>query len=110
MISYGEVFMAQLVVRNLDDDVKAKLQQRAKQHGRSTEVEVREILRNAVRNEPQKTEPLGKRLRALFGDIGLEEDIPEWRGEPAGPGTFEYPGRYKRAIDHDVRCSQTRCR
>jgi plasmid stability protein len=47
--------MAQLVVRNLDDDVKAKLQQRARQHGRSTEDEVREILRNAVRNEPQKT-------------------------------------------------------
>jgi hypothetical protein len=36
---------AQLVVRNLDDDVKAKLQQRARQHGRSTEEEVREILR-----------------------------------------------------------------
>jgi hypothetical protein len=49
---------------------------------------VREILRNAVRNEPQKTEPLGRRLRALFGDIGLEEDILEWRGQPAKPATF----------------------
>ena len=78
--------MAQLVVRNLDDDVKAKLQQRARRHGRSTEEEVREILRNAVRNEP--TEPLGKRLRALFGDIGLEEDIVEWRGQPAKPAKF----------------------
>jgi len=68
--------------------VKAKLQQRARQHGRSTEEEVREILRNAVWNEPQKTGPLGKRLRALFGDIGLEEDIPEWRGEPAKPAIF----------------------
>jgi plasmid stability protein len=28
--------MAQLVVRNLDDDVKAKLQRRARRHGRST--------------------------------------------------------------------------
>lgn len=80
--------MAQLVVRNLDDDVKAKLQQRARQHDRSTEEEVREILRNAVRDEPQETEPLGKRLRALFADIGLEEDIPEWRGQPAKPATF----------------------
>ena len=80
--------MAQLVVRNLDDDVKAKLQQRAKKHGRSTEEEVREILRNAVWDEPQKTEPLGKRLRALFADIGLEEDIPEWRGQPAKPAAF----------------------
>jgi len=80
--------MAQLVVRNLEDDVKAKLQERAKQHGRSTEEEVREILRNAVRIEPNETEPLGKRLRTLFGDIGLEEDIVEWRGQPAEPATF----------------------
>jgi len=80
--------MAQLVVRNLDDDVKAKLQQRARQHGRSTEEEVREILRNAVLNETQKTEPLGKRLRALFSEIGLEEDILEWRGQPPTPATF----------------------
>jgi len=80
--------MAQLVVRNLEDDVKAKLQERAKQHGRSTEEEVREILRNAVRIEPNETEPLGKRLRTLFADIGLEEDIVEWRGQPAEPATF----------------------
>jgi antitoxin FitA len=80
--------MAQLVVRNLDDAVKAKLQQRARKHGRSTEEEVREILRNAVWDEPQKTEPLGKRLRALFADIGLDEDIPEWRGQPAKPAAF----------------------
>ena len=72
--------MAQLVVRNLDDDIKFKLQQRARRHGWSTEEEVREILRNA--------ESLGKRLRALFGEIGLEEDIPEWRGNPAEPATF----------------------
>lgn len=79
--------MAQLVVRNLDDDVKAKLQERARRHGRSTEEEVREILRHAVRDEPQ-AEPLGKRLRALFRDIGLEGDIPEWRGHPAEPARF----------------------
>jgi hypothetical protein len=24
----------------------------------------------------------------LFGDIGLEEDILEWRGQPAEPATF----------------------
>jgi hypothetical protein len=49
---------------------------------------VREILRNAVQNEPQKTERLGKWLRAGYGDIGLEEDIPEWRRQPAKPATF----------------------
>jgi antitoxin FitA len=77
--------MAQLVVRNLDDDVKAKLQERARRHGRSTEEEVREILRNAVKQESPPSAPLGKRLRALFEGIGLDEDIPEWRGHPARP-------------------------
>ena len=80
--------MAQLVVRNLDDDVKVKLQERARQHGRSTEEEVREILRNAVREPAKATQPLGKRLRVLFKDIGLETDIPEWRGYPAKPADF----------------------
>jgi antitoxin FitA len=80
--------MPQLVVRNLDDDIKFKLQQGARRHGRSTEEAVREILRNAVWNDTQRSEPLGKSLRALFGEIGLEEDIPEWRGHPAEPTTF----------------------
>jgi len=83
--------MAQMVVRNLDDDVKAKLQERARQRGRSTEEEVREILRDAVRSERQKAEPLGKRLRALFSGIGLEEDILEWRSQPAKPAKFDDP-------------------
>jgi len=43
--------MAQLIVRNLDDDVKQRLQQRARRHGRSTEEEVRSILRQRRRLE-----------------------------------------------------------
>jgi len=77
--------MAQLLIRNLDDEVKAKLRDRARMHGRSTEEEVREILRNSVRNEAQPSEPLGKRLRALFRGIRIDEEIPEWRGQPAPP-------------------------
>ena len=77
--------MAQLVVRNLEDDVKAKLQRRARLHGRSTEEEVREILRHAVKDEGGAKPPLGRRLRELFAGIGLEEDIPEIRGQPARP-------------------------
>lgn len=37
--------MAQLVVRNLDEDTKTRLKRRAEAHGRSLEGEVREILR-----------------------------------------------------------------
>lgn len=81
--------MAQLVVRNLDDDVKAKLQKRAQRHGRSTEEEVREILRTAVRLEDAPALPLGSRLASRFARIGFDEDIPEWRGQPARPADFD---------------------
>jgi antitoxin FitA len=81
--------VAQLVVRNLEEDVKARLQRRARRHGRSTEEEVREILRNAVKNEGAQRAPLGSRLRARFAGIGLEDELPELRGEVARPATFE---------------------
>jgi antitoxin FitA len=40
--------MAQLIVRNLDEAIVARLRQRAAKHGRSTEAEHREILREAL--------------------------------------------------------------
>jgi plasmid stability protein len=40
--------MAQLIVRNLDDETVARLRQRAAKHRRSTEAEHREILRDAL--------------------------------------------------------------
>lgn len=73
--------MAQIVVRNLDEDVKAKLQQRARRHGRSTEEEVRDILRNAVKGEGVASQPLGTRLKARFAGLGLDQEIPELRGQ-----------------------------
>lgn len=81
--------MAQLLVRNLDDDVKAKLQLRARRHGRSTEEEVRDILRTAVREEGAPLAPLGSRLRARFARIGTDAEIPEMRGQPAHPAEFD---------------------
>jgi plasmid stability protein len=81
--------MAQLLVRNLEPDVKARLQLRARRHGRSTEEEVREILRNAVKEEGVQRQPLGSRLRDRFAGIGLKDDLPELRGESAQPATFE---------------------
>ena len=81
--------MAQMVVRNLEDDVKARLQRRAKRHGRSTEEEVRDILRDAVKNEDRPRTPLGSRLGKRFLGIGLDVDIPELRGQPARPAPFD---------------------
>ena len=74
--------MAQLVVRNLDDDVKERLQKRAAKHGRSMEEEVRDILRNAVKTGAQPSQGLGTRIANRFRGLGLkEEDIRELRDE-----------------------------
>jgi len=81
--------MAQLLVRNLEDDVKKKLQDRARRHGHSTAEEVREILRNAVRGEDAAKQPLGSRLAARFSGIGLDEEIPELRGQEPRPAEFD---------------------
>jgi len=72
--------VAQILIRQLDDDLKARLQKRAKAHGRSTEEEVREILRNAVRDQDQAPTALGTRISARFSKVGLSEDITELRG------------------------------
>jgi antitoxin FitA len=89
MISQGEVMMAQLVVRNIEDDVKQRLQRRAKRHGCSLEAEVREILRGAVMAEEQPAGGLGSDIAARFRGHGLDADIPELRGYTIEPATFD---------------------
>lgn len=71
--------MAQFVVRNIEESVKTKLQRRAKRHGRSMEEEVREILRDAAKNEGSKRKGLGTRIAERFRGIGLKqgEEIQE---------------------------------
>jgi plasmid stability protein len=81
--------VAQILIRQLEDDTKAKLQRLASQHGRSTEEEVREILRNAVRNVDNPPGRLGSRIAARFKGAGLTEDIPELRGQPVRPAEFD---------------------
>ncbi len=66
-----------------------KLQRRARRQGYSTEEEVREILRNAMRGEGGVLAPLGSRLAARFAGLGLTEDIPELRGEQPRPADLE---------------------
>ena len=85
--------MAQILVRNLEDQVKCRLQRRAKRHGRSMEEEAREILRDALREETAQAVGFGTASVALFSGqgIGLKdgEEIPEWRGFPLKPIKFE---------------------
>ncbi len=81
--------MAQLVVRDLDNNVKTRLQGRARRNGRSMEEEVRNILRQAVATEELAVQKLGSRIAARFRDVGLTSDLPEFRGQPTRPATFD---------------------
>ena len=76
------ISMAQLVVRNLDEEVKARLRRRASVHGRSMEEEVRAILRDAVKEDTRQKAGLGTRIAARFRTVGLRdgEEIEELRG------------------------------
>ena len=51
--------MAQVIVRNIEDDVKKGLKERASQHGWSMEEEVRQILRRAVSEKREMRTKLG---------------------------------------------------
>ena len=79
--------VAQLLVRNLDEDVKRRLQERAALRGRSMEEEVRDILRAAaaVSDDQPRAEPLGTRIARRFAGLGLREDLPEMHGHAARP-------------------------
>lgn len=72
--------MAQFIVRDLEEDVKARLKRRAAHHGRSMEEEVRHILRNAVKEQNQRLPKLGSRMAARFSKAGLSTDLPELHG------------------------------
>ncbi|MBV9081591.1 MAG: plasmid stability protein [Acidobacteriaceae bacterium] len=55
-----------LHVRNLEDDLIARLKRRAARHGRSTEAEHREILRQALASEDEPSfDKLAADLRKL---------------------------------------------
>ncbi len=73
--------MAQFVVRQLEDDVKARLKRRAERHGRSMEEEVRQILRNAAKAENRPVARLGSRIAARFRKVGLTMSLPELHGQ-----------------------------
>jgi antitoxin FitA len=58
--------MASLSVRNLDDDLLARLKRRAARHGRSAEAEVRAILRQVISSEAEPGfEELAAAIRQL---------------------------------------------
>jgi antitoxin FitA len=97
--------MAQLIVRNLEEAVKCKLKQRAARNGRSMEEEVRQILRDAVKDERPSRKRLGTAIAERFKGIELEEPIPELKIE------FQFPkfGNGRNEGEHGpADCAQSR--
>ena len=81
--------MAQLVVRNIEESVKSRLRRRAAQRGRSMEEEVRDILRDAVKEEETTAGGLGTEISSLFKKVGLKKDISRLRGHKIRPVSFD---------------------
>ncbi len=84
--------MAQLIVRNIEDEVKERIARRARAHGHSMEEEVRRILREAVGEEarPSDEPGLGTQLARHFAEYGLDgRELPEMKGEAPRPAIFD---------------------
>ena len=81
--------MAQLVVRNLEERLRIRLQRRAARHGRSIKEEIVVILRDALRDSDSQDGGVGTEISALFSRIGLEGEVPEIHGHLIAPATFD---------------------
>lgn len=79
--------MPAVIVRNLTEETHRALKQRAAQHGRSTEAEIRSILDDAVRSKTRVK--IGSKLAAFgrqFGGLDLELTRDQ---DPIEPADFE---------------------
>ena len=75
--------MGSLLIRNLDDHLKARLRVRAAEHGRSMEEEARAILRRDLHEVEEIG--LGSLAKSLFGEkngVDLEPHPAMWVREP----------------------------
>ena len=69
--------MADITIRNLGDEVAARLRARAASGGRSVEEEARLILTEAIHRTPEPTKGLGTALHELFRPLGgVELELP----------------------------------
>ena len=69
--------MANITIRNLDDDIKTRLRVRAAEHHRSMEEEVRVILREAVNYGHSGPRDLAKFTKECFASLGgIELELP----------------------------------
>ena len=77
--------MSSIIVRGLDDGVKQQLAAQAKEHGRSIEAEVRDILTKAARRPH-----IGMALLSVARNAGgVDELLIPRRDDVAGAAEFE---------------------
>lgn len=77
-----------MTIRNLDDQLKARLRVKAAMHGRSMEEEARDILRAALSVQPVRATALVEAIRARIAPLkGVELTLPE-RGPLREPPKF----------------------
>ncbi|MDO4905497.1 MAG: plasmid stabilization protein [Lautropia sp.] len=70
--------MATMTIRNIDDQLKARLRIRAAINGRSMEEEARDILRAALSMEHSRGSSLVESIRRRVAPLGgIELDLPE---------------------------------
>jgi plasmid stability protein len=74
--------MANLLVRNVDDEIRQALKERARAHGVSAEAEHRRILEEALLR-PKRRSFL--QVLADMPDVGRDEDFARRQDEPAPP-------------------------
>ena len=80
--------MAQVLIRDLDDEIKRKLKKRAKLHGISMEAEARLILANVLKEKEHSSQGLGSRIIKRFAQAGLDEPLQELHGHKIDPMVF----------------------
>lgn len=69
--------MATMTIRDIDNDLQARLRVQAARHGRSEEEEARDILRTALSPEPETAASLVEAIRARFAPLGgVELELP----------------------------------
>lgn len=81
--------MPQILVRKVDEKVKARLEQRARRSGRSLEEEVRQILRAAASERAAERLPVGDRIVRRFAPFRLGEPLEELHGQEPRPARFD---------------------
>lgn len=82
--------MATMTIRNIDDQLKARLRVQAAQHGRSMEDEARDILRAALSSVQVRGTSLVDAIRARVAPLGgVELELPTREPMRAPPGLDE---------------------